>query len=162
MRNLANSITAIHHCLKWCTGARAFARFYIITADMLKFLYFTLENFSTVNFLILFHIYLIFSNFEPWIQKMMLNDQFRQFPGNFFPKFILITNFQNYKIWVILLKVFYIFKRHNPPTVSCHYKISVVGVPFHEMQHLKFRYSFDLRRVFRRDNVGMTIEIIDS
>ena len=32
MRNLANANTVILHCLKWCTGARAFGRFYIIRA----------------------------------------------------------------------------------------------------------------------------------
>ena len=28
-----HAITAIHHCLKWSTRARAFAMFYIITAE---------------------------------------------------------------------------------------------------------------------------------
>ena len=33
MKNLANAITAQHHCLQWCTIGTAFARLNIITAD---------------------------------------------------------------------------------------------------------------------------------
>ena len=33
MKNLASAQTAEHHCLKWCSSARAVTRFLIITAD---------------------------------------------------------------------------------------------------------------------------------
>ena len=35
MKNLASAMTAEHHCLKWCSRARAVTRFFIITVDVI-------------------------------------------------------------------------------------------------------------------------------
>ena len=39
MKNLASALIAEHHCLKWCSRAKAVTRFFIITAQFIpKFL----------------------------------------------------------------------------------------------------------------------------